>query len=45
MLKSPKAIDFIKPYDGFEGKKVYKYEQYNKLIQLKKAGKKKFDPD
>ena len=37
--------NLVKPCDGFSGKKVYKYQQYNKLIQLQKEGRKKFDPE
>ena len=34
-----------KTYDGFHGKKVYKYQQYNELIRRHKLGKKKFNPE
>ena len=32
-------------FDGFKGKKVYKYQQYNALIKLKRQGKRRFNPE
>lgn len=30
-----KLKKLIAPYDGFNGKKQFKFEQYNRLIELK----------
>ena len=42
-----KKVDLkeYRAYDGFNGKKVYKYQQYNELIRRHKLGKKKFNPE
>ena len=40
-----KLNKLLMPYDGFKGKKNFKFEQYNRLIELNRRGKKKFDPE
>ena len=32
-------------FDGFKGKKVFKYQQYNAMIKLKRQGKRRFNPE
>ena len=48
-MKSSKAepIDLAAhtTFDGFKGKKIFKYQQYNALIKLKRQGKRRFNPE
>mmetsp|Transcript_40418 Transcript_40418/g.61655 ORF Transcript_40418/g.61655 Transcript_40418/m.61655 type:complete len:94 (+) Transcript_40418:722-1003(+) len=31
-------------FDGFQGQKQFRYQQYNRLIRLHKKGKRKYNP-
>lgn len=42
LAPSPIKRDII--YDGFNIRKQFKFEQYNKLITMKKSGRVHFDP-
>ena len=41
---SKRAFKEDKVYDGFNAKKQFKYQQYNRLIQMQNRGKTHFDP-